>query len=42
MYDDCYDSFPEVSADQGDVEKAELIKGNNKKPLWHTKKKYIV
>lgn len=31
MYDDCYDSFPEVSADRGDVEKAELIQRNNKK-----------
>jgi len=38
--DDCYDSFPEVSAgqDQGDAEKAEPIKGNNKKTCDKVKK----
>lgn len=34
--------FQRCQQDQGDVEKAELIKGNNKTPLWHTLKKYTV
>lgn len=32
-------NFQECQQDQEDVEKAELIKGNNKKSLWQNKTK---